>query len=150
MVSLPCTTNLTFICIVGVTYSMIGCIVLNQRSWRNINCALGKICYILIFISIPFPCPFKQCFKGGLCWFFYQVSTHLFTYDTFIHFEEHVHRLTVTFFISRKRKEIFKHSFEILFLVCNEIHKSNKILLTSILSIKIHFFFNTSFKKYNL
>ena len=126
---------------------MITYMVLNQWNRRNINCALGKIRYCLIFISVPFPCPFKEYFKGGFCWFVYQVSTHLFTYDTLIHFVAFGLRLTVTFYISIKRRKIFKHSFQVLFLVCKEIHNSNKTLLTSILSTKADFFFNTSFIK---
>ena len=84
MISLPCTINLTFICIVGVSYLMMGCMVLSQCSWRNINCALGKIRSCLISVSVFFPCPFKQCFNGGFCRFVYQISTHLFMIHSFI------------------------------------------------------------------
>ena len=138
---LPCTINLTFICIVGVTYSMIGCMVLNQCSWRNINCALGKIRHRLIFVSVSSPRPFKQlvCLRGfhppHNIWYIHSFcSTCMQIYCYFL-------------FYSLKRKEIFKHSFEVLFLVYKEMHNQNKTLVNSILSTKVHFLFKTSFIK---
>ena len=118
--------------------------VLNQRSWRSINCVLGKIRYCLISISVSL----YQCFKGGFCCFVYQVSTHLFTY-AFIHFVTLVRILTVTFFCFTKKKRNIETLVEVLFLVCKKTHNSNKKLLTLILSTKAHFFFNTSLIKQN-
>ena len=125
-------------------YSMISSMVLNQHSWRNINCALGKFRYCLISVSVSL----YQCFKGGFCWFVYQVFTHLFTY-AFIYFVTLVRRLTVTFFCFTKKKRNIQTLAEVLFLVCKEIHNSNKTLLSLILSTKAHFFFNTSHIKQN-
>ena len=97
MIWLPCTIDVTFICVVEVIYSMMGYIVLNQCSWRSINRALSKFHYSLISMSLSFPCPFKECFKKLLCWFV--------SFNTFIHFAALVYRLTVTFFISLKENK---------------------------------------------
>ena len=102
-------------------YLTISSMVLNQRSWRSINCALGKIRYCLISISVSL----YQCFKGGFCCFVYQVSTHLFTY-AFIHFVTLVRILTVTFFCFTKKKRNIETLVEVLFLVCKKTHNSNK------------------------
>ena len=113
---------------------MISSMVLNQHSWRNINCTLGKFCYCLISVSVSL----YQCFKGGFCWFVYQVFTHLFTY-AFIYFVTLVRRLTVTFFCFTKKKRNIQTLVEVLFLVCKKTHNSNKKLLTLILSSKSTF-----------
>ena len=108
--------------------------VLNQRSWRNINCELGKIRYCLISISVSL----YQCFKGGFCCFVYKASTYLFTY-AFIHFVPLVRRLTVTFSCFTKKERNIQTLVEVLFLVCKKTHNSNKKLLTLILSSKSTF-----------
>ena len=51
--------------------------LLNQCSWRNINCAWS--------LHLLLSRVFSSCVSRGFCWFVYQVSTHLFTYDIFIH-----------------------------------------------------------------
>lgn len=85
----------------------------------------------LISLSASFHVPSSSVSKED---FIGLSTTHLFTYDIFIQFVALVRRLTVTFLISLERKEIFKHSSEVLFLVWKKIHNSNKTLLNSVLS----------------
>ena len=151
MISFPSTINLTFLyCWRYNLSSRCYCNYTKKFSLsvpgETLTVHLGKF-DTAWSLYVSFPCLFEQCFKG-FCWFVYRVSNHLFTYDTFIHFAALARRLTVTFFISLTRKEIFKHSFQVLFLVCKEIHNSNKKLITFNSLYKAHFF-NTSFRKWN-